>query len=173
LLSFALNKNISLKAFKTGQIERHFWCPLSIEASGQLEELQIMLSNIQTSTSEKDKWTYIWNSDEYFCYKGYLQIIGINDVSPIFQWMWKSCVMGRHKIFFWLLLRGRLNTRELLKRKNMELDDYNCVLCREGVEESLMHLFFECPFSKWCWRLVKVFWNISLPPNLMLIRSRC
>jgi hypothetical protein len=72
LFSFALNKNISLKAFKTRQIERHFWRPLSIEASGQLEELQIMLSNIQASTSEKDKWTYIWNSDEYFCHMGYL-----------------------------------------------------------------------------------------------------
>jgi hypothetical protein len=31
--------------------------------------------------------------------------------------MWKSCVMGKHYFFFWLLLRDRLNTRELLKRK--------------------------------------------------------
>jgi hypothetical protein len=96
-----------------------------------------MLSNIQTASDEKDKWSYIWNSKEYYCHKGYLQIIGINYASPIFQWMCKSCVMGKHKFFFWLLLRDRLNTRELLKRKNMELDDYNCVLCRQGVEESL------------------------------------
>jgi hypothetical protein len=78
---------------------------------------------------------------------------------------------GEAQFFFWLLLRDRLNTRELLKRKNMELDDYNCVLCRQGIEECLWYLFFECPFSKWCWRLIKVCWNTSLPPHLMLIRS--
>jgi hypothetical protein len=89
LSSFALNKNISLKAFKTWQIERHFWRPHSIEASEQLEELQIMLNNIKIANDENDKWTYIWNSDEYFCHKGYFQIIGINDASPIFQLMWK------------------------------------------------------------------------------------
>jgi hypothetical protein len=68
---------------------------------------------------------------------------------------------------------NRLNSRELLIRKNVELPDYNCVLCRHNVEESLMHLFFECPFSKWRWRFVKVQWNTSLHPEDMLIRSRC
>jgi hypothetical protein len=86
--------------------------------------------------------------------------------------MWKSCVMRKHKFFFWLLLRDQLNTRELLKRKIMDMEDYNCVLCRQRVEESLMHLYFECPFSKWCWRFVKVYWNTSMSPNDMLIRSR-
>jgi hypothetical protein len=28
--------------------------------------------------------------------------------------------MGKHKFFCWMLLRDRLNTGELLKRKNME-----------------------------------------------------
>jgi hypothetical protein len=80
--------------------------------------------------------------------------------------------MRKHKFFFWLLLRDQLNTRELLKRKIMDMEDYNCVLCRQRVEESLMHLYFECPFSKWCWRFVKVYWNTSMSPNDMLIRSR-
>jgi hypothetical protein len=53
LFSFALNKNISLKALKAGQIERNFWCPLSIEASDQLQELQTMLNNIQISYGVK------------------------------------------------------------------------------------------------------------------------
>jgi hypothetical protein len=101
-----------------------------------------------------------------------MNIIGINDASPIFQWMWKSCVLRGHKFFFWILLNDRLNTRNLLKRKNMDLQDYNCILCTRKVEEDLMHLFFECPFSKWCWRLVIVHWNTSLPPQDMLIRSR-
>jgi hypothetical protein len=74
--------------------------------------------------------------------------------------------------FFWLLLHDRLNTRELLRRKNMDLQDYSCVLCTRNIEEDVLHLFLECPFSKWCWRFVSVHWNTSLLPQDMLIKSR-
>ena len=33
----------------------------------------------------------------------------------------------------------------------MELDNYNCVLCDLGLEESLVHLFVSCPFARSCW----------------------
>jgi hypothetical protein len=117
LYSFALNKNISLKAFHSKYILDHFWTPLSPQASPQLQELQFLLQQIQVNPSEANKWIYIWNSDEFISRKAYLQIIGINNASPIFKWMWKSCLRGKHKFFFWLLLHDRLNTRELLKKK--------------------------------------------------------
>jgi hypothetical protein len=90
----------------------------------------------------------------------------------IFRWMWKSCPRGKQKFFFWLLLKDRLNTRNFLRRKNMELPSYNCVLCSSNVEETLQHLFFECSFSKWCWRFVNVHWNTNLTPHNMIINSR-
>jgi hypothetical protein len=34
---------------------------------------------------ECDKWSYIWNYDEYISQKSYIQIIGINNASPIFK----------------------------------------------------------------------------------------
>jgi hypothetical protein len=52
---------------------------------------------------------------------------------------------------FWLLLQDRLNTRGLLRRKNMYLDSYVCELCIRQREEILWHLFFRCPFAKNCW----------------------
>ena len=33
----------------------------------------------------------------------------------------------------------------------MELDNYNCVLCHFDIEETLLHLFFHCPFVVCCW----------------------
>ncbi|KAF8723258.1 hypothetical protein HU200_021774 [Digitaria exilis] len=33
----------------------------------------------------------------------------------------------------------------MLRRKNKFLDNYTCVLCQQGVEETLTHLFFVCP----------------------------
>jgi hypothetical protein len=86
--------------------------------------------------------------------------------------MWKSCAREKYKVFFWLLLHDRLNTQELLRKKNMDLQNHSCVLCTRNVKENLMHIFFECPFSKWCWRFVNIHWNTSLSPQDMLNRRR-
>jgi hypothetical protein len=82
-----LNKNISLKAFREGDIQSHFWTPLSIEASEQRDRLQQLLELIQMNPTEADHWTCIWNSGEYVSQKAYLQIIGMADASLIFNWM--------------------------------------------------------------------------------------
>jgi hypothetical protein len=91
---------------------------------------------------------------------------------PLFSWMWSAGSLGKHKFFSWLLLKDRLNTRNLLRRKNMYLDDYNCAICNSNVEETCMHLFFECPFSLSCWNHIGIHWDFSLPPLDMLIEAR-
>jgi hypothetical protein len=126
LYSFALKKNISLKAFRSRDILDQFWTPLSQEASSQLLELQFLLQQIQANPSEAHKWSYIWNNDEK---------IGCGNIAG-----------GGHIFFLWLLLHDLVNARELLKRKNMELPDYNCVMCNINSEKSLLHLFFQYSF---------------------------
>lgn len=34
--------------------------------------------------------------------------------------------------------------------------DHNCVLCNGAVEESLNHLFLDCPFAVRCWRMINL-----------------
>ena len=55
------------------------------------------------------------------------------------------------QIFFWLALIDRLNTRNMIRRRGMHLDNYQCVLCQNSTEETVMHLLFYCPFAKDCW----------------------
>jgi hypothetical protein len=93
-------------------------------------------------------------------------------VSTLYKWLWKSCVRGKHKFFYWLLLKDWLNTRNLLRRKTMVLPNYNCVLCVSGSEETLVHLFFSCSFSQWCWRFVGINWDLSLMTSDMIIAGR-
>ena len=38
----------------------------------------------------------------------------------------------------------------------MLLPDYNCVCCIASVEETLMHLFIQCPFAQACWNSIGV-----------------
>jgi len=58
--------------------------------------------------------------------------------------------------FFWLLLKNRLSTRNILRHKTMVLDSYECEMCSSGVEETLEHLFVRCPFATACWSLINI-----------------
>lgn len=122
--------------------------------------------------NQQDQWLYIWGSAIFSSKKGYLQLLGTLDASPWFKWLWNSWVRGKHKFFFWLLLRDKVNTRDMIRPKNMHLDDYTCVLCHSNQDETMMHLFFQCPFSQWCWRFLNIDWNTQATANDMLLQAR-
>jgi hypothetical protein len=54
------------------------------------------------------------------------------------------------------MLKNRINTRGLLRKKNTHLGSYVCELCIYQRGESLRHLFYKCPFAKNCWRYIGV-----------------
>ena len=64
------------------------------------------------------------------------------------------------KVFLWLLLADRLNTRNMLRRRHFRVqnDDYNCLLYHHPPEEDIVHLFFTCPFSQRCWDALGIQW---------------
>lgn len=172
LFSFARLKNISCRDFLSKDPATQFWLPMSQEAAAQLVQLQQLLDGMNINNQEHDVWSYIWGSSIFTTKQAYKALSGTMPASPIFKWLWNSCVQGRHRFFFWLLVRDRLNTRNILRRKNMVLDDYNCVLCQLHIEEDVKHIFFDCPFSKECWALLGIFWDTSLDCLLMVIQAR-
>jgi hypothetical protein len=131
-----------------------------------------MMQDRSWETDSKDKWTYKWGSETYSSKKAYKSISADSPAPPIFKWLWASSNLGTHKFFFWLLVRDRLNTRNILRRKNMQLDDFNCVLCNLGTEETCFHLFFECPFSRDCWATIPISWNLNLNPLDMILQAK-
>lgn len=72
-------------------------------------------------------------------------------LSPSLQQALKCAAILRYKVFFWLLLQDRLNTRNLLKRKSFQLPSYNCALCSIQCLESSFHLFWYFPFALRYW----------------------
>jgi hypothetical protein len=172
LHSFSQKGNISVQKFLMQTDFQNFHTPIFIIASNQLLSLARLVSTINVDANTPDQWSYIWNSPMFTVKKAYKALKGTMPVSPVFKWMWASNVGGKYKFFFWLLLRDRLNTRNLLRRKNKNLDEYVCVLCQQGVEETLEHLFFCCPFSLRCWTFIGFFWDISLPLSEMVVHAR-
>ena len=101
-------------------------------------------------TDEKDKWSYTWTSPQYSSMKMYKNIRGQAEAHTIFKQLWKTSCRLRHKIFFWLLLHDRVNTRNMLQRRTFHLPSYNCALCQMSTEETSQHLFWDCDFAFNC-----------------------
>lgn len=77
--------------------------------------------------------------------------MGNEEGHPIFKLIWNSSSRLKHKIFFWLVAHCRINTRELLKRKGMHLDNPFCPNCNQMALETTMHLLWDCNFAHECW----------------------
>lgn len=152
--------------------KQNFQSALIFRSCKTASSIQNQLQERDWDENSNDVWSYNWGHTGYSRKKAYSILIGNTEASPLFPWLWASSNLGKHKFFFWLLIKDRLNTRNLLRRKNMELDDYNCVLCNASHEETSFHLFFECAFSQACWNTIPVNWNMNLPPLDKVIDAR-
>ena len=67
-----------------------------------------------------------------------------------------------------------LSTRNLLQRRNMEIESVACELCILQVEQIATHLFLHCNFARRCWNFIGVYFDLSASPlqSLEQIRSQ-
>jgi hypothetical protein len=144
---------------RTMDISQLFQLPLSDEAFDQVLLLAQALEDLQISYLE-DVWSYSWGTS-LSPKRAYLHLIGSRQFHPSFKWLWKASAQKQHKVFFWLLLKDRLSTRNILRRKNQLLPYYDCVLYVLCVEETLYHLFLNCTFAHNSWSPL----NLNIPPG--------
>jgi hypothetical protein len=123
--------------------------PLLELAYRQLNDLQGLV-NMHWSDQRRDEWKGSGQGQHYSLIKMYKAIWPKTEGNFPFKWIWKTSNRLRYKIFFWLLLHDRVNSRNLARTKNMHLDNYNCVYCNEQTEETLRHLFWDCTFAQEC-----------------------
>jgi hypothetical protein len=160
LYSFAKNKYIAAhKVSEQSDFTQLLHLPISEEAFEQMQHILLVLGNI-TPTENKDIWRFSWGAN-FSSSQAYRQLVGHQQVHIVYRWLWQCLCQPKHKVFFWLLIKDRLSTRNILKRKNMFLDSYNCVLCLQNTEETYQHLFLHCPFAQQCWNLI----HIDIPLN--------
>jgi hypothetical protein len=151
LLSFARNPVITLQAaINKPLFLSNFFLPLSAQAHVQQQQLSILISN-RPAVGDLDLWSYSWGNAKFSTAKAYKALVGSRPTHPAFLWIWRSKCQMKHKVFFWLLLKDRLSTRDLLQRQHLELDSYTCDLCIRRKVETMAHLFFRCNFAKACW----------------------
>ena len=90
-------------------------------------------------------WGEGGGSSKFKSVVAYRRLLNHQEINLAFKWLWKSSCQPKHKVFFWLLLKDRLSTRNILRRKYKALETYNCEICSFQVEEIVEHLFCHCP----------------------------
>lgn len=175
LFSFAKDENASVNAVMSAEdLDNLFYLPLSQEAFEEMEMLSAVLSTQSFDAQSADVWTYQWGSSKYSSKKLYKLAFNNMPAHPIFKWLWKSKCTSRIKFFAWMVLVDRLNTKVMLKRRNLsdEDDDAQCVLCTEAIDEDWDHLFFGCSFARRCWRKFGIQWNNNLSLYARVAQAR-
>ena len=60
----------------------------------------------------------------------------------------------------WYLCRGVTLTKDNLLKRNWR-GDTNC--CFRDKKETVQHLFFDCRFARFAWRIVQIAFNLNRP----------
>lgn len=74
---------------------------------------------------------------------------------PRFTWnniVWSSKSFPRRRFILWLVVRGRIKTKDFLLHRGV-LVDMMCVLCAND-DDTCEHLFFKCDYAKQMWQAV-------------------
>ena len=121
LFSFAKKKQILFaEGYAQTPLHSLFHLPLFQQAHVQMLQLQDTLDEVNIN-EDSNKWIYIWNCNKFLVKKSYRHLSGHLVIHPVYKWLWACSCQSKHKVFFWLLLKDRISTRELLRRKNMAL----------------------------------------------------
>jgi hypothetical protein len=87
------------------------------------------------------------------------------DTHPPFQhrkiWKWK--IPLKIKIFLWFLHKGVILTKDNLAKKNWK-GSQQCVCC--NFNETIQHLFLDCPSAKMIWRTIFYATNLTQPRSI-------
>jgi hypothetical protein len=151
--------------FRNSSRPRHcqiIFIPLSPEVYNEIREMQSRANHLELDSQQHEQWSYIWGDANFSLSKYYKFCFREIEPHPSFNWIWKAKNTAKLKVFCWLLLSDRPNTRNMLKRRNYAISSiYNCLLCTSPPEETVEHLFFHCHFSSSCWSAIGIQWPVQ------------
>lgn len=162
LFLFAKDPKISFWKLRTSDsLLSCFRIPMTRQAFDEMQALQEELALLPLGPLDsKDSWTFIWGPQKFSYNQYYQHHFSMLATPRLLTWLWKSRCTPKIKLFAWLLVNDRLNTRNILRQRNKFLEEgYNCVLCQEGIEETSEHLFFGCSSSIARWYSLGIIWN--------------
>ena len=84
-------------------------------------------------------------------------------VIPTNRYLWKLKIPLKIKIFLWFLFNGVTLTKDNLAKRQWN-GSTKCCFC--NMDETIQHLFFDCHFAKFIWRVVFISSGINPPSSI-------
>ena len=75
------------------------------------------------------------------------------------KYLWQMKVPLKINIFMWFLRRKVILTKDNLAKRKWE-GSKKCCFCDQ--DETIQHLFIDCPLAKMVWRIVHMAFNIYM-----------
>ena len=119
LYSYVLNEDSSVAEMASIQAPgHHFALPLLVQAFEEREQIQQILDSVDHDSLENDSHIFSWGNKTYTSAKYYNFIFARAPQNKVLQSIWKSRCLPKLRVFVWLLLMDRLNTKDLMLRKD-------------------------------------------------------
>ena len=169
LFSYAQYEDISLPQFHSSpDLATLFHLPLSFEARSELDDIMPIVNTMTLQQMDVDEWILCWG-DEQFKPRKFYKFLFRNITAPThITSIWKSKCIMRHKVFAWLMLMDRVNTRDFLLRRHFNIgEDHSCLMCNIDVLETNRHLLYECQFAIRCWDTIGIQWGAERDIQIM------
>ncbi|XP_022031067.1 uncharacterized protein LOC110932011 [Helianthus annuus] len=121
----------------------------------QLVELCNRLLNVRLE-DRQDKWEWIGAEDKEFSVGAVKRLLNkegqhnfvLQDIPEECKWIPEKC-----NIFMWRTAMNRIATVEALRKRNIEVQEDTCALCRDE-EDSVAHIFSSCYVASVVWQQI-------------------
>jgi hypothetical protein len=102
----------------------------------------------------------VWGTGLYSAARFYSFLFDGLPKDVTLEGIWRSKCLPKLKVFAWLLIMDKLNTRDMILRRHWRLESGpSCVLCEDNHLETRDHLFLYCPFAHASWSFLGIVWN--------------
>ena len=104
-----------MEMLQAGNLQQMFSLPLSELAFQEINQLSSMLGEISLDNEGKDTWAWRHRKkSEYSAKKIYDSVHQPVLANPILSGVWKSCCTMTIKMFAWLVIMDRFNTKDMI-----------------------------------------------------------
>ena len=110
-----------MEVLQTGELQSMFSLPLSELAFREFNQLSEILAGFSLDVDSNDSWEWRHGKKaEYTAKKYYDFVHQPMTTNPILCWVWKSCCAMSIKMFAWLVIMDRVNTKDMIQRQALE-----------------------------------------------------
>jgi hypothetical protein len=160
LFEFAYDKDITVhKVISSNFQALTFRRILTGVLGDDYNDLITQCSNVLLS-EEEDKSMWLLGGKGFSVNSLYKEMKSSQTAVPS-NFLGKTRLPHKIKVFLWLVRYKKILTKDNLFKRHWQ-GSLDCVFC--GLMESIGHLFFQCPMTRFVWRIFQIAFNlISIP----------